>query len=161
MKKNFKLILMILFLVFSPLTAVFSQDLSSSELIKNAKEYDGKIITYSGEVIGDVMLRGAFAWANINDGQNALGVWMSVAEAKGIKFTGNYKSQGDRLEITGVFHRACPEHGGDLDIHARSLRNISSGRSVKEKVNFNEVKLIFILLGVLFLIWILTLFKRK
>ena len=161
MKKNFKLILMILFLVFSPLTAVFSQDLSSSELIKNAKEYDGKLIAYSGEVIGDVMLRGEFAWVNINDGQNALGAWMSAALAKEIKFTGNYRSRGDSLEIVGVFNRACLEHGGDLDIHARSLRKVASGRMVKEKLNFDKASLSLILLGVLFLIWILTLFKHK
>ena len=161
MKKNFALTLIILFLVFTPQTIAFSQSLSSSELIKNAKEYDGKLIAYSGEVIGDVMLRGEFAWVNKNDGQNALGAWMSVALAKEIKFTGNYKSRGDSLEIVGVFHRACLEHGGDLDIHAQSLRKIGNGRIVKEKLNFNKASLSLILLGALFLIWILTLFKHK
>ncbi|MCX5669286.1 MAG: DNA-binding protein [Candidatus Omnitrophica bacterium] len=161
MKKNFKLTLIILFLVFSPQRVVFSQSLSSGELIRNAKEYDGKLVVYSGEVIGDVMLRGDFAWVNINDGENALGAWMSAALAKEIKFTGNYKSRGDRLEITGVFHRACFEHGGDLDIHVRSLLKITNGRMVKENLNFDKVNLSLILLGVLFLIWILTLFKHK
>jgi hypothetical protein len=161
MKKHFVLTSIILFLVFSSLTVAFSQSLSSSELIKNAKEYDGKLIAYSGEVIGDVMLRGEFAWVNINDGQNALGVWMSAALAQEIKFTGNYRSRGDRLEIVGVFHRACLEHGGDLDIHAQSLRKIGNGRIVKERLNFDKVSLNLILLGALLLIWILTLFKHK
>lgn len=164
MKKNLGLTLIILFLVFSPQgrqTDAFSQSLSSSELIKNAKEYDGKLIAYSGEVIGEVMLRGEFAWVNINDGQNALGVWMSVALAQEIKFTGNYKSRGDNLEITGVFHRACLEHGGDLDIHAQSLRKLGNGRIVQEKLNLDKVSLSLILLGALFLIWILILFKHK
>ncbi|MBU4251708.1 MAG: DNA-binding protein [Candidatus Omnitrophica bacterium] len=149
------------FSFFSSSVLLFAQPVSSSELINNAKQYDGKIVTYSGEVIGDVMLRGEFAWVNINDGKNALGVWMSAALAQEIKFTGNYKARGDRLEIVGVFHHACPEHGGDLDIHGRFLRKIASGRMVKEKLNFDKVSLIFILLGVLFLTWILTLFKRK
>lgn len=163
MKKNLGLTLIILFLVFSPQgqTDAFSQGLSSSELIKNAKEYDGKLIAYSGEVIGEVMLRGEFAWVNINDGQNALGVWMSVVLAQEIKFTGNYKSRGDNLEITGVFHRACLEHGGDLDIHAQSLRKLGNGRIVQEKLNLDKVSLSLILLGALFLIWILILFKHK
>lgn len=161
MKKNFKLILIILFLVFSSQEVAFSQSLSSGELIRNAKEYNGKLIVYSGEVIGDVMLRGEFAWVNINDGENALGVWMSAALAKEIKLTGNYKSRGDILEIVGVFHRACPEHGGDLDIHANSLRKVANGRMVKEKLNFDKASLSLILLGALFLIWILTLFKHK
>ena len=161
MKKNFKLVLIAFFLVFSFRLAVFAQTLSSSELINNAKQYDGKIVTYSGEVIGDVMLRGEFAWANINDGQNALGIWMDALLAKEIKFTGNYKTRGDNFEITGVFHRACLEHGGDLDIHTQSLRKLSNGRMVKENLNFDKVSLIFILLGALFFIWILTLFKHK
>ena len=161
MKKNFKVILIILFLVFIASQTAFSQSLNSSELIKNAKEYDGKLIVYSGEVIGDVMSRGEFAWVNLNDGENALGVWMGAALAQEIKFTGNYKSRGDRLEVVGVFHRACPEHGGDLDIHARSLFKIADGRIVKENLNFDKVNLSLLLLGVLFLIWILTLFKRK
>ena len=161
MKKNLKLILLILFLVFSSQEVVFPQSLNSSELINHAKEYDGKLIVYSGEVIGDVMLRGEFAWVNLNDGENALGIWMSAALAKEIKFTGNYKFRGDRLEVVGVFHRACLEHGGDLDIHARSLLKVSSGRVVKENLNFDKASLSLILLGALFLIWILTLFKHK
>ena len=161
MKKNFKLILIILFLVLSPQRVVFSQSLSSSELIRNAREYDGKLIAYSGEVIGEVMSRGESAWVNLNDGENALGIWMSAALAKEIKFMGSYKSRGDQLEVVGVFHRACFEHGGDLDIHARSLLKIARGRMVKENLNFDKVSLSLILLGALFLIWILTLFKHK
>ena len=161
MKNNFKLILIILFLLLNLSVVVFAQGLSSNELINNAKQYDGKLITYSGEAIGEVMLRGEFAWVNINDGQGALGVWMNAALAKEIKFTGNYKSRGDRLELVGEFHRACVEHGGDLDIHARSLFKIASGRIIKENLNFDKMQLSFILLGALFLIWILTLFKHK
>jgi hypothetical protein len=161
MKNNFKIIPIILFWTLGLQAAAFAQNLSSRELILKAKEYDGKLIVYSGEVIGDVMSRGEFSWVNINDGQNTLGVWMSAGAAKEIKFTGNYKSRGDSLEIVGVFHRACLEHGGDLDIHAQSLRKIGNGRTVNEKLNFDKVNLSLILLGVLFLGWILTLFKRK
>lgn len=161
MNKNFTLTLVIIFLFFIPLTFAFSQSLSSSELIKNAKEYDGKLIVYSGEVIGDVMLRGEFSWVNMNDGQNALGVWVNRSLVKEINFTGNYRTRGDILEVVGIFHRVCIEHGGDLDIHAQSLRKIVNGRIVKEKINFDKVNAIFILLGFLFLIWIFTLFKHK
>lgn len=162
MKIRFKLVFIILFFVTLVSIRVSSaQGLSSSELINNAKQYDGKLITYSGEVIGDVMLRGKDAWVNINDGNNALGVWMSNLLAKEINFVGNYQSRGDNLEITGVFHRACLEHGGDLDIHAQGLRKLTDGRMVLHRVNLDKRNLIFILLGILSLIWILTLSKRK
>jgi len=162
MKNNFKLLLMILLftLIFGRQVA-FSRALSSNELITQAKQYDGKLVTYSGEVIGDVMLRGEFAWVNINDGDNAIGVWVSAILAKEINLTGAYKSRGDTLEITGIFHRACLEHGGDLDIHAQKLRKLVSGKMVNQKIDLFKVELTFTLLGMLFLIWILTLFKRK
>jgi hypothetical protein len=146
---------------FSSLVLLFAQSISSSELINNAKQYDGKLITYSGEVIGDVMLRGNFAWVNINDGDNALGVWMDASLAKEIKFTGNYKSRGDSLEISGIFHRACLEHGGDLDIHAQGLRKLASGRMVNQRLNLGKRNLSLVLLGALLIIWILTLFRKK
>ena len=161
MKKIFTPITIVLLLILGPRPLFASPRLSSSELIKNAQEYDGKLITYSGEAIGDVMRRGQFVWVNINDGQYAIGVWMGANLAKEIKFTGSYKSLGDTLEVTGVFHRACLEHGGDLDIHAQALRKTGSGRIAKDKLDFNKIRLSLILLGALFLIWTFTLFKRK
>ncbi len=162
MKINFKLALIILFFVALTYPRLsFAQGLSSSELLKNAKQYDGKLITYSGEVIGDVMLRGANAWVNINDGDNALGAWMGASLTKIINYTGSYKTRGDNLEVTGIFHRACLEHGGDLDIHAQAVRKLADGRMVKYRMNLTKINLSLILLGVLFSIWILSLFRKK
>ncbi len=140
---------------------VFAQPVSSADLINDAKEYDGKIVTFEGEVIGDVMMRRDFAWVNLNDGNNAIGIWMPKDLTLQIEYTGSYKSIGDCLEVSGVFHRACPEHGGDLDIHAMSIRKTASGRIVKENVSQNKKNHVFILLGVLGLVWILTLLKHK
>jgi len=162
MKTNLKLIpaFLISTILFFPLSS-FAGSISSNELIKNAKEYDGKPVVYTGEVIGDVMLRKEHAWANVNDGNNALGVWMSASSAKEINYTGSYKSIGDKIEVKGIFHRACLEHGGDLDIHAESVRKIESGRMISEKIDLGKRNLVFILGGLLVLIWILTLFRRK
>lgn len=147
-----------LFLVFD---LAFAQGISSSELINNAKLYDGKVVTFKGEVIGEVMPRGDFAWVNVHDGTNALGIWVPLTLAKGILYTGSYKAKGDVIEVSGIFNRACFEHGGDLDIHAQTLRKIAQGRSVQERLNPSKANQALILLGVLILIWILTLFLRK
>ncbi|MFA5144837.1 MAG: DNA-binding protein [Candidatus Omnitrophota bacterium] len=138
-----------------------AQPISSSELINNAKQYDGKIVVYEGEVIGDVMARGDHAWVNINDGENAIGIWINSSLAKDIAYTGSYKSVGDGIEVTGVFHRACAEHGGDLDIHAQAIRKTTSGRNIREKLNPGKRNFVIVLLGVFCLVWILTLLKRK
>jgi len=153
--------LLILFGLMGLVPAISAQAPTSSELIKYAKQYDSRIITYSGEIIGEVLRQGEFVWLNINDGENALGVWVDAGLVKEVFLAGSYKTRGDRIEITGVFNRACAQHGGELDIHAQSLRKIGSGRIVKEKLNVDKINLSFILLGALLLVWILTLFKHK
>jgi len=138
-----------------------AENVSSVQLIGNTKEYDGKQVTYRGEAIGEVMKRGDFAWVNLHDGVNAIGVWVHFSLTKAIIYTGSYKVKGDIIEVSGIFNRACPEHGGDLDIHAKTLRKIEPGRRVEESVNPAKKNLALILSGVLLIVWILTLFLRK
>jgi hypothetical protein len=139
----------------------FAQPITSSDLIQEAGQYDGKTISYRGEAIGEVMKRGNFCWVNIHDGKNAIGIWLSGEQAGEIRHTGNYRSIGDEIEVVGIFHRACPEHGGDLDIHAESLRKVASGRIVKERLNTAKRNMAFYLLGAVIAIWILNLFIRR
>ncbi|MCX5703631.1 MAG: DNA-binding protein [Candidatus Omnitrophica bacterium] len=138
-----------------------AQPVSSTELINNAKLYDGKAVVYEGEVIGDVMARGDYAWVNVNDGKNAIGIWIDASLANDIAYKGSYKAKGDWLEITGILHRACPQHGGDLDIHAFAIRKISPGRDMSERMVPDKKNFVIILFAVLCLIWILKLLKRK
>ena len=127
------LYVLIIFIVFS--TNAYAAEVKSQELIDNAKKYDGVLITYTGEAIGDIMVRGNYAWVNINDGDNAIGVWVPSSEAKKISFTGSYKYNGDKIRVTGIFHRACKDHGGDLDIHSNSLQVIVKGSKKVQPVS--------------------------
>ena len=138
-----------------------AQPISGTDLINNAKQYDGKVVDYRGEVIGDIMIRGQYAWVNINDGQNAVGIWTTKALIKDIAHKGSYGFKGDVVEITGIFHRACPEHGGDLDIHAQTMRMVTSGKQIFESLDFNKIKIALILLGALFFLYILDLITLK
>jgi hypothetical protein len=162
MKNNFVLIFIILFYLVSLPAIICAQgEQGSADLISHSREYDAKPVIYTGELIGEIMRRGEFAWVNLSDGENSLGVWVNAALIQDINFKGSYKTRGDILEVAGIFHRACPEHGGDLDIHAQSLRKVASGRAIKEKLHSDKVTLSIILLGALLLIWILMLFKHK
>jgi len=117
----------------------YAQSISSTELINNAKNYNGNTVVYKGEVIGDIMPRGEYAWINVNDEKNAIGIWIKKELIKDIIYRGSYKAKGDLVEITGVFHRSCVEHGGDLDIHAQTITKISSGNVVSHTVNAKEI----------------------
>lgn len=149
--------------IFYLLSSVCYADevVSSAELINNAKEYDDKIVSYKGEVIGDIMLRKGFSWINVNDGISAIGIWSDKNLIKDILYTGSYKSRGDIVKVKGVFHRACIEHGGDLDIHIEELAIIETGSVIKEKIDINKRKAVFILLGVLFVALALSQLTRK
>ncbi len=138
-----------------------SVSVSSSELVNNAKIYDGKTVVYTGEAIGDVMVRGEFAWVNVNDGENAIGIWLNKESAQKIKFTGSYHSKGDRLEITGIFHRNCTAHGGDLDIHAQETRTISNGNSIVEKLDTTLRNLVYAFLVVLLFVLIFVRYRKS
>lgn len=145
---------------FTPCVA-FAQRIPSSELISRAKDYDGKTVVFEGEVIGDIMKRGDYAWINVRDANNAIGIWISAKLTKDIAYTGSYKAKGDWIEVAGVFHRACAEHGGDLDLHALSLRKVSSGRPNAELVNTGKRNFAIVLLGILGIAWISRLSIRK
>lgn len=142
-------------------TEIYAQPISSTELINNALDYDGKTVAYEGEAIGEVMVRGDFAWININDGKSAIGVWLNKASTRDILYTGSYKAQGDWVEVVGTFHRACLQHGGDLDIHAQALRKINPGRANQERVNPGKRNLALWLLGILCIALILRQLKLR
>lgn len=148
-------------ILISAVRLAYAQPVSSSELIKNAGQHDNKSVVYAGEVIGDVMARGGFAWINLNDGNSAIGVWVDKTLSCDIQYTGGYKVKGDWVEVAGIFHRACVEHGGDLDIHAQSLRKVIPGRVLKERLNLEKRNFALILLGILCLILISKLFKVR
>ena len=136
----------------------YAEIVSSTELIENADIYDGKEIVYEGEAIGEIRQREDGAWVNVYDGQTCIGVWMTKEIATIIKYLGSYKIQGDVIQIEGVFNKACPEHGGDLDIHATSLRKIKPGWVKQEKLIPAKRNLLIILSVILCLILILRIF---
>ncbi|MBM3251799.1 MAG: DNA-binding protein [Candidatus Omnitrophica bacterium] len=160
--RTFKFLLVVFTFYFSLLTSnCFAQSISSSDLINNAKAYDGKIVSYQGEVIGDVMVRGDFAWINLNDAENAIGIWLPKESVKIINYKGSYKQNGDWLEVTGVFHRSCLEHGGDLDIHAASVKKLSEGSKVIEQLNLGKQKATILFLGLALCLGILQILRMR
>lgn len=116
-----------------------AETLSSNDLIGRAKELDSKIVTYKGEIVTDILERGEHSWLNLNDGYNAVGVWCKTPDLKSLKFVGDYKNKGDILEVEGIFNRACPIHGGELDIHATHIKLVQSGFSKAENINRKRV----------------------
>ena len=104
-----------------------ARNVSASDLSSAPREHDNTQVLYRGEVIGDILPRGGQVWLNVSDGSGTLGIWAEKTMAECIQTAGDYKHRGDTVEILGRFNRACPEHGGDLDIHASQIRLVSGG----------------------------------
>lgn len=114
---------------------VSAAPVSSADLLNYGSRYQGKLIEFEGEVVGDLMKRGEYAWVPVSDGLNTIGVWAPALYAKQIKYVGSYRYRGDRVRVIGVFHQACHQHGGDLDIHAKSLEIIEQGYRISHPLD--------------------------
>lgn len=124
---------------------------SSGQLVEQPKEYDGKRVEFAGEVIGEAMFRGEHAWIHINDdsyylknveegaelgGYNSgMAVWLPASQLEPVGTYGDYKHEGDVVEVAGVFNAACAEHGGDMDIHAEFIEVLTPGHGVTDPVH--------------------------
>ena len=135
-----------------------TMEVSSRRLIEHSKFYDGKEITYKGEAITAVMKRGDYGWVNLSDGDNAIGIWCKSSYLEKINYLGGYDSKGDTVEVTGIFNRACQEHGGDLDIHADTIIVKKSGYFIAENINNKKIRLI---IAVFLVVIALVLIFRK
>lgn len=128
---------------------------SSAGLVEENEQYDGTDVTFIGEVIGEAMQRGTMAWLHVNDdpyyvknveegaqlgGYNSgMAIWASADLAGQITHFGDYKHEGDIVEVTGVFNAACAEHGGDMDIHATTLEVLEVGHEVVDPIHMPKV----------------------
>lgn len=125
----------------------------SAALIKKARLFDGRTVTYRGEVIGDVMVRSDGVWLNVNDdaysrqgerfvlaGYNQ---GMSVLAPPGtedrIKRAGRYDWRGDYIEVEGTFRRSSAQHGGTMLIEARSVKVLKPGFRLEHPISRNRL----------------------
>lgn len=113
----------------------------SNDLIEKGAQWDRKMVTYEGEVIREPMRRGDYAWLNVSDGNNAMGVWVKYGMIRPIRHYGSYKMKGDWIKVTGLFYRSCPEHGGDLDIHASSITVLKRGGPTSHPIRVERLLL--------------------
>lgn len=141
--------------------ALAQETVTSTALTRRADAYDQAIIVYEGEVVGDIMKAGQYAWLNLVDDSAGIGAWMPFEWAARIKFVGRYGVQGDIVRVRGRFHRACAEHGGDLDIHAADIQVIARGRLVPQRVEREKAQLTILLFICLCLAWIYLRLKHK
>lgn len=111
-----------------------------NELLLKAIGNDNVPVKVVGEAIGEPLVRGDHAWINVLDDSGvAIGVYVPVSEARKVQLFGDYARRGDTVAVTGVFHAACPSHGGDPDVHGESVSVLRRGGPVDHPVSFERV----------------------
>lgn len=100
---------------------------SDRDLVERAQELDGQWVMFQGEALGDLMVRGNTAWLNVGGAHYAIGILMPRTQAAKVKVLGSYRFHGDTVRVVGLFHRADPNEGGDLDVVASSVEVVKPG----------------------------------
>ena len=110
---------------------------SISELLSASSRMDGDKVSISGEVVGYAAKAGTgHSWLNIQDQEGkVISVYVRNSLAERVGTFGKYGTQGDKVELSGVYHRACPAHAGELEIHAVSLNVKVEGCPVYHEVS--------------------------
>ncbi len=161
MLKNSRILILIFLISISfTVTCVASDNITKiNDLIEKSASLNNTVITMQGEVIGEALERGEYAWINVNDTTNAIGIWVKQSDVDRIRFYGDYKHKGDIVKVTGVFYKSCPEHGGDVDIHSTHIDIVETGHEVTEEISHTKV----LVTAVLFIIMLILfrLFRHK
>ncbi len=139
-------------------------EVNSASLVENANAWNRHVIKFTGEAIGEHMIRGKMAWLHLNDdaymskhieegaelgGYNSgHAIWVSADQARKILMFGDYKHAGDIVTVTGTFNATCREHGGDMDIHASTLEIVRVGHPVHHVINPSRAIFAGVLLAV-------------
>lgn len=121
------------------------RSVSSALLYECPRLYDQRVVTYTGEVVGEVLLRQGHAWVQLNDDAYALtlgpigshavsagsnsGVSVSIPleAAEAIENVGASERLGDRLTVRGVFYAGDPADGGGTGIRADEVLAVERG----------------------------------
>lgn len=102
-----------------------------SELLSATERMDESYIEVTGEVVGAPIRQGNDRlWVNIRDDDGGMvGVVVRQSQIEKIEVWGGYCKQGDTVQVTGVYHRACNIHADELDIHASKVKVTEKGET--------------------------------
>lgn len=126
-------------------------EVSSGALLACPRTYDGKLVRYVGEPVGEVLQRGSHAWVHLNDdvysqtaplprrpdfaGNNSgIGVRLPANGAAAIDHVGGPSHRGDRIVVEGRFHRTLSATADTMAIDAQRVRQLRPGGPIERRV---------------------------
>jgi hypothetical protein len=119
--------------------------ISTSDLDADPAAFDGRMVTVTGEIVGDYGRRSNVVWVQVNDdeyrdhplvetgqltGQNS-GVGVRIPNElfdESWGSPGGYRTRGPIIEVTGIFRYADVDTGGDTFIEAAFIDLVEASR---------------------------------
>ncbi|MEM2282378.1 MAG: hypothetical protein QXH26_02370 [Candidatus Hadarchaeales archaeon] len=132
-------------LVLLLLPPACAQPVTVGDLLSHPENFNNTKVTIRGEVFG-ILRRGREVWVSVENG-GVIGVFCRVEMTENLKVAADYRHKGDIIEVVGIFHMACPEHGGDVDLHAENLWLVERGYEIPREANLWLVALALSLFG--------------
>lgn len=146
---------------------------SSAAINSCPDAFDGHLVVYVGEVVGDVLRRDGGSWVLVNDddyalevgplsghtqfaGSNSgLSVWLPDDQDDLVDEPGSARRRGDVIEVRGVVRRTDPADGGGLTIRALQTRVLVEAQYLANRVNRVQagVAIVFVLLAAATVAW--------
>jgi hypothetical protein len=127
--------------------------------------FDGRRVTYVGELVGDLLHREEGAWVLVNDDDYALevgplpahadlrgtnsglAVWLPDDLLDDITGLGRPNQRGDLVELTGAIARTDPADGGGLTLRADRMTVLSPSTRTDEWVDLRQLWLAVAAMG--------------
>jgi hypothetical protein len=148
----------ILTFLFSLISYAGAQTINVKSLVAKPGKYDGKMVSFEAEAIGDPLSGKKGIWFNVQSGEYNMGIFAkNQSIINSINYWGSYKERGDLIRIKGIFYKNCSVHGG-RGLHLSGLEVIEKGKRIKPKVADEKKRfalfsfVIFLTLGSIYLI---------
>lgn len=148
-------LLVLLMILLKPVLGLAQEGADIGALLAAPDRYAGQVVSAQGEVLGDVLWRGEYAWVNVGDVSGAIGVWVAAAQVQAISHVGRHGVTGDWVQVTGRFG-AWTDLGGDLAIKADQLTVLRHGHDNPRQVQTWRLVLalgLAVLAGALAWVW--------
>lgn len=129
----------------------------SADVMSCPDLFDGRTVTYTGEVVGDVLDRDGGAWVLMNDdayalesgplpahrefrgGNTGLSVWLPDQLVELADTPGRPGQRGDVLRVRGRINRVDPADGGGLTLRAFDADVVAEAAAVEVPVHTAQV----------------------
>lgn len=140
-------ILLLLLAFPAPLRAA-PLEMDTTRLSAGDPALDRQTVQFSGEAVGEALNAGRdYRWVNLLDEGIAIGVYTTAKSVAAIDGYGDYDRTGAVVEVVGVYNVACDQHGGDLDVHATSVRVIKGSVARDHPVRSSKALAALVALG--------------